>query len=138
MSTMAVNPIQYLIVPRVLASMLMLPVLIGLFDVLSVVGSYAMAVGMLGVDKGIFMAKLNYLMDPIDITSGLFKGVVFGAIISLISCHKGFNAAGGAKGVGEATTKAVVASSVSILIADYFLNILMTNYLPGYVLGGPR
>jgi phospholipid/cholesterol/gamma-HCH transport system permease protein len=138
MTTMAVNPVQYLIVPRVFASMLMLPVLTAIFDAVSFFGSYAMGVWMLGIDEGVFIARSRHFLDPIDITSGLYKAVVFGAIIALISCHKGLLAQGGAKGVGEATTKAVVASSVAILVADYFLNVLMTNYLPGYLLGGPR
>ncbi|MBI5526920.1 MAG: ABC transporter permease [Deltaproteobacteria bacterium] len=138
LSTMAVNPVQYLIVPRVIASMLMMPVLAAIFDVVSFFGSYVMGVWMLGIDQGVFVARTRHYLDPIDITSGLYKAVVFGAIVALISCDKGFRAEGGAKGVGEATTKAVVVSSVAILIADYFLNVLMTNYLPGYLLGGPR
>lgn len=138
MATMAVNPVQYLIVPRVFASILMLPVLTAIFDVVSFFGSYVMGVWMLGIDQGVFVERTRHFLDPIDISSGLYKAAVFGALIALISCHKGFCAQGGAKGVGEATTKAVVASSVAILISDYFLNVLMTNYLPGYVLGGPR
>ena len=138
MATMAVNPVQYLIVPRVIASILMFPVLTAIFDFVSYVGSYVMGVIVLGIDRGVFVERTRHFLDPIDISSGLYKAAVFGAIIALISSHRGFMAQGGAKGVGEATTKAVVASSVAILVADYFLNILMTNYLPGYILGGPR
>lgn len=125
LETIAVNPIQYLIVPRVMATFLMLPVLTLMFDLIGMLGSYFVGVMYLEIDEGIFLQKIWWYLDPDDIYSGLIKAAVFGFALALLGCYKGYNAAGGAKGVGVAATQAVVASSVTILIMDYFLTLIM-------------
>ncbi|MGB0647052.1 MAG: MlaE family ABC transporter permease [Bradymonadia bacterium] len=125
--TMAVNPIQYLIVPRFLAGLIMVPVLSGLFTLVGMVGCYFVGVVLLGIDEGIFLEKVRWFVDPSDLSSGLIKSCVFGGILTLVGCYKGFYASGGARGVGLATTQSVVASSVIILVSDYFLTAMMFN-----------
>lgn len=123
--TMAVNPVQYLVVPRVLAGVVMVPCLSALFTLVGMLGAYFVGVVLLHIDQGIFIARVQWYVDPGDLISGLIKACVFGGIVAVVGCYKGFYASGGARGVGLATTQAVVVSSVSILIADYFLTALM-------------
>jgi len=125
METMAVNPIQYLIVPRFWASVVMMPVLCILFTMVGMIGCYLVAVTWMGVDQGLFMVKIADFMRVEDLTSGIIKAAVFGAAIAVIGCSKGFNAAGGARGVGSATTQAVVLASVTIFVLDYVLTAVM-------------
>jgi phospholipid/cholesterol/gamma-HCH transport system permease protein len=125
LSAMAVNPVQYLFVPRFLASVLMFPALAMVFNVVGILGSYLVAVRMWGVDPGNFIYKITWYVTGNDLVSGLVKASVFGGFISLVSCFMGYRAEGGARGVGTATTHAVVIGSVSILILDYFLTVLM-------------
>lgn len=125
MEVMAVNPIQYLVVPRVWATTLMLPVLSVLFTIVGMVGCYLVAVVWMNVDEGQFMSKIASFMDTKDLISGIIKAGVFGATLSVIGCHKGYYAAGGAKGVGEATTQAVVLASVLIFVLDYVMTAIM-------------
>jgi phospholipid/cholesterol/gamma-HCH transport system permease protein len=117
LSTLAVNPVQYLVTPRILASLLMVPLLTILFICVGMVGGYGVAVGLMGVDRGTFIENARWLVD----TKGIIKAIVFGGALALISCYQGFNASGGAKGVGIGTTRAVVGSFVTILVLDYFL-----------------
>ncbi len=123
--TMSVNPVQYLIVPRIMAAVLMVPILTILADFIGVVGGYFVGVHLLGINSGIFMARIVEFVDMDDITNGLIKSAFFGLILSLIGTYKGFYTTGGAEGVGKATTEAVVYASVSILISDYILTALM-------------
>lgn len=123
--TMAVNPIQYLVTPRVIACMIMVPILCQLCTVVGVGGAWLVAVPGLGLDEGIFFDRIITVIKPWDIWSGVIKAGVFGFTIGTVSCFKGYHASGGAKGVGVATTQAVVVSSIAILISDYFLTVLM-------------
>lgn len=123
--TMSVNPVQYLIVPRIVAAILMVPILTILADFIGIVGGYFVGVHLLGINSGIFMARIIEFVDMDDITNGLIKSAFFGLILSLIGTYKGFYTTGGAEGVGKATTEAVVYASVSILISDYILTALM-------------
>jgi phospholipid/cholesterol/gamma-HCH transport system permease protein len=123
--SMAVNPVQYLVSPRLFAAVTMVPVLTLLFSLVGIVGAWLVAVVGLGLDEGVFKRRIIDVMVPWDVWSGLIKGAIFGLVITAISCHAGYNAAGGARGVGMATTKAVVLSSVSVLMVDYLLTILM-------------
>ena len=123
--TMAVNPVQYLVVPRVLAGVVMVPALSVLFTLVGMLGAYFVGVVLLHIDQGVFIARVQWYVDPGDLTSGMIKACVFGGIVTVVGCYKGFYASGGARGVGLATTQAVVVSSVAILIADYFLTALM-------------
>jgi phospholipid/cholesterol/gamma-HCH transport system permease protein len=122
---MAVNPIQYLVVPRVIASVLMLPVLTIIADYVGIVGGYLVGVHLLGINSGIFIAKILEYVNSSDISMGIIKASFFGLILSLIGCYKGFYATGGAEGVGRATTESVVLASVLILVSDYFLTVIM-------------
>ena len=122
---MAANPVKYLIVPRVIAGVLMLPLLTIVSDFVGIVGGYFVGVHILDINEGAFVKNITSLVVLGDIYNGLVKAACFGLILSLIGCYKGFNARGGAEGVGRATTEAVVLASVSILISDYFLTAIM-------------
>jgi len=119
--TMAVNPVQYLIVPRLVAGFVMLPVLTMLFNVVGVFGAFCVAVGLLGLDPGVFMDRLRWIVDWDDVSQGLIKAMVFGVALTLIACRQGFYASGGAAGVGRATNRAVVQSAIAILMLDYLV-----------------
>lgn len=121
LETMAVNPYHYLVVPKILSTTLMLPLLTVLFNFVGIYASYLVGVGLLDIPEGPFLIRLEQYVEIDDLYGGLFKSVLFGFLLSGISCYQGFYARGGAAGVGRATTKAVVQSSVSILIIDYFL-----------------
>ncbi len=125
MYTMAVNPIQYLVVPRFLAGLIVLPLLTILFNIIGMVGCYFVGVIYMGIDEGIFWDKVKWFVEPEDIYNGLIKACFFGGILTLVGCYKGFYATGGARGVGIATTESVVISSVLILAADYVLTAMM-------------
>jgi phospholipid/cholesterol/gamma-HCH transport system permease protein len=125
LETMAVNPIQYLLVPRVLAGLLMVPLLTMLFDATGMMGCYLVSVVLKGISAGTFITRTRQWVDPEDVLEGLIKGAVFGLTIALIACYRGYNASGGAKGVGQATTEAMVSSALSIFILDYIVGVLL-------------
>ncbi len=125
MDVMAVSSMQYLVAPRVIAAILMVPLLTLLFDFVGMGGAYFVAVITLDVDGGLFMAKIKDFVVPLDLLKGAAKGGCFGASIAILSCYRGYHASGGAKGVGEATTSAVVYSSISILVLNYFLDLTL-------------
>ena len=122
---MAANPVQYLIVPRVIAGVIMVPFLTIICDFVGIVGGYFVGVQILHINSGIFMKNITKMVELNDIYNGLIKAACFGLILSLVGCYKGFNTTGGAEGVGRATTEAVVLASITILISDYFLTALM-------------
>jgi len=124
MESMAVNPIQYLVVPRIIAALAMFPVLTMLFDVIGYFGGYVMGVFVARIPVGPFIEHTREFVDPGDIFHGLYKAVVFGLIVSVITTWRGYAAWGGAKGVGEGTTRAVVASSIAVLVADYVITFI--------------
>ncbi len=126
-TTMGVSPVQYLVVPRVVATTLMLPLLAVCFGMAGMTGAYLVAVVWQNIDPGAFFDRIKDLVQPSDLRMLGIKAFVFGLIISVICCKKGFNASGGARGVGEATAKAVVASIVVIFAADYVLTTLLTE-----------
>lgn len=123
--TMAVNPVKYLVSPRILAGVLMLPVLAIVTDFIGVVGGYVVGVKMLGINSGVYIGRTVDFVKPHDIFDGLIKAAVFGLILSLVACYHGFNTAGGAAGVGDSATKSVVLGCVLILMSDYFLTSVM-------------
>jgi phospholipid/cholesterol/gamma-HCH transport system permease protein len=124
LETMAVSPVQYLLVPRVLAGLLMGPLLAMLFDTAGVFGGFTVAVLVKGLSLGTFILRIQDIVGPDDVTEGLVKAAVFGLVVMLIACYRGYYASGGAKGVGQATTRAMVSSAVSVFILDYFLGLL--------------
>jgi phospholipid/cholesterol/gamma-HCH transport system permease protein len=125
LETMAVSPVQYLLAPRVLAGLFMLPVLAMLFDTAGLFGAYFVAVIVKGISAGTFLTRTQQWLDPEDIYEGLIKAAVFGLSVTLIGCYKGHNASGGAKGVGQATTEAMVSSALAIFILDYLVGVLL-------------
>jgi phospholipid/cholesterol/gamma-HCH transport system permease protein len=124
LETMAVSPVQYLLVPRVLAGLLMGPLLAMLFDTAGVFGGFTVAVLVKGLSVGTFVLRIQDIVGPEDVTEGLVKAAVFGFVVMLIACYRGYYATGGAKGVGQATTQAMVSSAVSVFILDYLLGLL--------------
>lgn len=127
LTTMAVSPVQYLLSPRLLAAFVMVPMLCILYSCVGLGGAWLVAVELLGVDPGMFLANIEKGLVPSDFYMGLIKSGVFGFLICAISCNQGYHAAGGAKGVGEATTRAVVQSAVAILVANYVLTMILTE-----------
>ena len=125
LQSMAVNPVQYLVSPRIFAGITMMPVLTLLFSIVGIVGAYIVVVLGLGLDAGVFKRRIFDAIVPWDIWSGLIKSAVFGLVIATIGCYSGYSATGGARGVGLATTRSVVYSSVAVLVVDYFLTVLM-------------
>ncbi len=119
LQSLAVNPIQYLITPRIIAGVVMLPVLTSIANMMGVFGSYILAVGLLDVDSGIFMAKIRDFVVIRDIIGSMLKAALFGVVLTFIGCYKGYHASNGAEGVGKATTEAVSFSAVFILLSDY-------------------
>lgn len=126
-TTMGVSPIQYLVVPRILATVIVLPLLALAFGIAGMFGAYVVGVLWQGIDPGVFFDRVEQFVKWSDIRMLLVKSAVFGVIVSTICCKKGFFASGGARGVGEATAKAVVASIVAIFAADYVTTTLMTE-----------
>jgi phospholipid/cholesterol/gamma-HCH transport system permease protein len=122
LESMAVNPIQYLVLPRLIAAMIVAPILALLFFVVGMGGAWLVAVLLEHVDQGQWVANLRDIVAPIDVVQGLIKSVFFGFLVAMVGCYQGFNASGGGRGVGIGTTRAVVIASVSTLILDYFLS----------------
>jgi phospholipid/cholesterol/gamma-HCH transport system permease protein len=130
LKSMAVNPIQYLVVPKVLATTLMVPLLTGLFNGIGLLGAYLVAVHLLQIPEGPYLERFRYIVDPADLYQGLIKAVIFGVLVSLIACYRGYRTGHGAEGVGRATTTAVVLASVTVLISDYFLSTWLLQIFP--------
>ena len=124
MESMAVNPIQYLVVPRVAAALVMFPALTMLFNALGTVGAWIMGIYVSGIPQGPFIDHMREFVDPGDLGHGLMKSVVFGLLVAVITTWRGYAAWGGARGVGEGTTRAVVASSIAILVSDYAMTVI--------------
>ena len=118
---MAIDPIDYLIVPRMVAALLTVPLLTAFFNVLGLVAAQTFASSVLSLEASRFMTSATDATEWSDISAGLWKSLAFAAIMVWISTYRGFNATGGAKGVGQATTRAVVETSVLILALDYML-----------------
>lgn len=118
METMAVNPVQYLVVPRLVAAVFMFPFLTMLFNALGYLGAYLMATFVAEIPEGPLLEHTRTFVNPDDILHGLLKSLIFAAVVAIITCWRGYAATGGARGVGEGTTRAVVVSSISILLVD--------------------
>ena len=121
LQAMAVNPIRYLVVPRVISCLVMLPLLVIFADAIGVFGGFIVAVTTIGVTPHTYISGLKDFFYVKDLFSGLLKAVIFGGIIGWMGCYHGFRTEGGAEGVGRATTNAVVSSCVLVLISDYIL-----------------
>ena len=123
--TLSTNPQKYLIAPRLLAGVTMLPLLVLVADVIGIFGGYIVSVYRLDFNPAIYIKQTFDFIQMGDVTSGLIKAAFFGFIITSMGCYHGFNSKGGAQGVGKATTYAVVSSSILILVANYFLTALL-------------
>jgi phospholipid/cholesterol/gamma-HCH transport system permease protein len=128
LTTLSTNPIKYLVVPRLIAAVICMPILVGIADSIGVFGGYVISTESLNFNGGVYLKNTMDFMTSHDVQSGLIKAAVFGFIIALMGCYNGFHSKGGAQGVGAATTNAVVSSSILILAANYLLtSILFTD-----------
>ena len=125
LSSMGANPIHYLVVPRFLACLFLIPTLTIMADFMGVVGGYFFAVELLGIDKHHYWHNSGQFVGVYDLLSGIFKSFFFGAAIAMISCYRGFHCLPGAEGVGRAATAAFVYSFVLILMIDLFLGVMI-------------
>lgn len=125
LEALATDPVHYLFVPRVIAGVVMLPFLVVLGDALGVGGGYLVAVKLLGSNPVIYEENTYRFLEMNDLWSGLIKAAVFGLILTLTGCVRGFYTSGGAEGVGRSTTRAVVSASLIILLTDFFLTKLL-------------
>lgn len=122
LETLATNPIKYLVVPRFISGLIMVPFLTIISDIVGIFGGYGVTVTLLGASATTYLRMTWDYLEMQDIYSGLIKACFFGASLSLVCCYKGFYTEGGAEGVGKATTGAVVISFMTILVSDYFLS----------------
>jgi phospholipid/cholesterol/gamma-HCH transport system permease protein len=126
LTSLATEPVQYLIVPRVTASVLMMPLLVIMGDAVGIYGGYLVAVQLLGANPVAYVDNsFQYLHVGDDVVSGIIKAAVFGLIFSLIACLRGYMTTGGAEGVGRSTTRAVVSGSLTVLVVDFFMTKLL-------------
>ena len=123
LKTLSADPISYLIVPRIISGIIMLPILIIFADIIGIMGGWFIGTQSLGFNGSVYIQNTVDFLEVNDISSGLIKASFFGFIITIMGCYQGFNSNGGAQGVGKATTNAVVSASVLILASNY----IMTN-----------
>ncbi len=121
LDTMAVNPLQFVVTPKLLAGLVSVPLLTGIFDVVGILGGYAVGVGLLGVSSGAFFSGMVQSVVTLDVHGGLVKSVVFGLTVMAVACYNGYYTERGAEGVARATTDTVVTSAVLVLLWDYLL-----------------
>jgi phospholipid/cholesterol/gamma-HCH transport system permease protein len=121
LTTLSTDPYKYLVWPRVIAGLLMLPLLVLVADVIGVFGGYIVGIYKLGFGPQDYIRRTFEFLETQDVVSGLVKAAVFGFLVALMGCYHGYNSAGGAQGVGAATTKAVVSASILILTANYMV-----------------
>ena len=125
LTTLSTNPYKYLVVPRVVAAIITLPLLVFVADIIGVMGGFVVGTSSLGFNAGVYIKNTVDFLNMDDVTSGLIKAAVFGFIIAIMGCFHGFNSKGGAQGVGRATTNAVVTASILILAANYVMTSLL-------------
>lgn len=123
--TMALDPVRYIVLPRVLGLSLMMPILTMLANAIAIFGAYIVADYFLEITPQVFLDSIKSYFLPIDLWGGLIKSFVFGTIISLVGCYMGLNAGTGARGVGKATIRSFVLSAILILIGDFFLWLIL-------------
>ena len=127
METLSTDPFRYLIAPRLLAAVIMLPLLTIVADIIGIAGGWLVGVRVLNMSPSVYIQNTWDFLQAWDVESGLIKAAVFGFIVALMGCYNGATAKGGARGVGRATTQAVVTSAILILAADYLLTSLFTR-----------
>ncbi|MDR3167271.1 MAG: ABC transporter permease [Treponema sp.] len=129
LESMAVSAVHYLVLPKVFASLVVFPVLTLLANVIGTIGAYVVSVYIFDIDSASYLDYMFNFLFPRDIIIGLIKSAVMGVIVATICCFNGLRTSQGAKGVGDSATKAVVVSSITILVADYALTTLMLPYI---------
>lgn len=122
---MGLNPLRYLVVPNLLASLVTLPLVAAIFDVIGIFGGYLVGVRLLGLNVSTYFGEMNNYVELKDIMGGIYKSMSFGLVIAWVCCYKGYYSRFGAEGVSAATTQAVVNTSVLILVWDYFVTSLV-------------
>lgn len=127
--TLATHPIDYLVVPRLLATVMALPLLTAESVVVGIGASYVVGVYLLKIDAAYAWANMIKYSHAQDVITGLSKALIFGGLTAIVSCYKGMHCGQGAEGVGRATTEAVVYASISVLISNFFLTLLLTKLL---------
>jgi phospholipid/cholesterol/gamma-HCH transport system permease protein len=127
LESMAVNPIQFLVLPRIVVGIVVGPILTLLFFVVGMAGAYFISVIVQSVPAGPFTSNIRDILQPIDVIQGLIKAGFFGFMVTLIGCYQGYHASGGGRGVGIGTTRAVVIASVVVLVSDYFLTDILLS-----------
>jgi phospholipid/cholesterol/gamma-HCH transport system permease protein len=130
LESLAVNPHQFLVLPRIVAGMIVTPILTLVFFIVAMGGAYFVAVVVEHVPQGPWIANLREIVYARDVLQGCLKAIVFGFMVCLIGCYQGYHAAGGGRGVGMGTTRAVVLASVSVLVLDYFLTDILLSIIP--------
>lgn len=125
LDVMTLNPIKYLVVPKILGGILVLPFLVSIFDIVGIFGGYLIGVNLLGVNSGTFFYEMDSSVVFKDVYTGIIKSLLFGLVLTGVCCYKGYYCGYGAKGVSKATTEAVVLSAVLILVWDYFLTSIL-------------
>ncbi|CBE69271.1 MAG: ABC transporter permease [Candidatus Methylomirabilis oxygeniifera] len=125
LEAMAVNPVKHLVVPKVVAGLISVPLLTAIFDVVGIFGGYLVGVKMLGVGAGTYFSEMRNMVEMSDIQGGFLKSLSFGLIVTWVCTYKGFYTGYGAEGVGKATTEAVVLSSVLVLVWNYFMTAVL-------------
>jgi len=121
LTTLSTNPFKYLIAPRLIAGILMLPCLVVVADIIGVFGGYLISVYKLGFNPSTYIQNTWDFLTVLDVVSGLVKAAVFGFLVALMGCYHGYHSQGGAQGVGQATTNAVVSASILILAFNYMI-----------------
>jgi phospholipid/cholesterol/gamma-HCH transport system permease protein len=121
LTTLSTNPMKYLVLPRVVAATLAMPVLVLVADIIGVMGGYLVSTARLDFNAGAYIKNTLDFLEAADVTSGLVKAAAFGFLLALMGCYHGYNSGRGARGVGQATTNAVVSASILILAANYLL-----------------
>jgi phospholipid/cholesterol/gamma-HCH transport system permease protein len=124
LASLGANPIHYLVVPRFLGCLVLIPTLVIMADFMGVVGAFFFAVGLKGIDWQHYLANSQHFVSNFDFLVGVLKSLFFGAAIAMIACHRGFNCDPGAEGVGRAATSSFVYSFVAILLLDLILGIV--------------
>ena len=128
LEVMGINPKHYLVSPRILAAIITMPLLCGVFDFVAIFGAHFLSINVLNLDEAIFWEKIQQWISPGDINEGLIKAAFFGIIFTAICTYMGFHAKGGARGVGEATNKGVVYSMVMIICFNFFITNMVHFY----------
>lgn len=136
LSVLGAPPLHYLVVPRLLACVLLIPLLTIMADFMGIMGGALICTRVYGIESHYYWEHSAGFVKMWDVLMGIIKAIFFGAAIALISCHRGLHSQAGAEGVGRASTEAFVASFIAILVMDFFLALLLINLYDAYITGG--